>query len=712
MILLCSVTHSALATTRELSPNQDGENIQIASKNSTKQVSPDLAMQELLDVLDEETEIATHTKMNIDFVPGIVSVLHGKDLRARGVRTVLDALTYVPGIEVTTDNVGQVFVIVRGVGRVRVSSKIKILLDGTAFNATLHAVALPLSLPIELVDRIEMIRGPGSAIYGEFASLGVLNIITRKSSGHAFTQVSDQSRTIIGGQYQWGSRETGINVSFSQDTNDGGRVTAGNDVLQNSPFPSYNDLSNSPGPINDAARRTYIALSGDINRYHIQWQRLENEGGDFFGASNALPRNSDQLLSGMLTQNISIEKKITVNHSINANYQVGWMQSVIDSQQYELFPPGFDVPPGSGVNEFPQGVLGGPHYEENKYYLKAESNIRTESNHDLLLGLELSTLTQGETYAYRNYQYRGVRIVPVENAKYTGADNWLREGLSRDLHALYFQDQYPLTEKLQLTTGIRYDHYSDIGGDVTPRIASVYQLDPHKTFKLQFAQSFRPPTFVELYSQNNAVVNGNPDLQSERLNSFEFGYFYNDEINVAHANLYYYTLTDFIINDPATSTYVNNEKVTASGIEIQYQREVNRVLDFDFIVSLIEAHNKDGSEVPYTASYLWSAELFYTPLPDVSLATRIRSESERQRESGDSRPVLNGYNVVNMTLAIDELMLRGLNLTLSVYNLFDTEIRHPASLRSFGPLTKVVTYDKDYPQLGREISMSLQYEFH
>ena len=692
--------------------------------DATSNSAIDPAMQELFSALDEKTEVAKHTKINIDFVPGIVSVLHGKDLLARGVRTVLEALSFVPGIEISSNNSGQKLVIVRGVGRILGSSKIKILLDGVALNSTLQAASLPILLPLQLVDRIEMIRGPGSAIYGEFASVGVLNIITRKNEQQFFQAVSNESRYIVGGQYHAGSKRAGINIRFSQDRNNGGRVDAGDDILQSSGSPQFQNVSNSPGPINDAAKRAYLSISGNISSFQYQWQRLEHATGDYFGAANALPRNSNQLLRNLITQNVNFQQVLPINKTNNFEYKFGWLRSVVKSKQHELFPPGMPklqadpVPNNFDNTRFVDGVLGGPNYKEDKYYLQVEANILTEFDHDLLIGIELSQVKQGETFAFRNYQFvdetddnmDNPRFGEVPNQRYTGDKNWLREGLRRQLLAFYIQDEYALSSSLYLTTGVRYDHYDDIGSDVTPRIASVYQIDQYKTFKVQFAQSFRPPVFIEMHSQNNPVVNGNPDLKSERLNSIEASFTFNERKTIARASIYYYKLRDIIVNDPLTFKYENREQVTAHGIEFEFQKEVFRNIQFEYNLSLIDAHNLNGADISNIAGLISTAAIFYTPTPDLNLYSQVRYQSGHVRDEGDARASLKDYAVVDISLEINDFIFKKLRFSITAYNVFDQEVRHPSS-RTFFLGRELETYKDDYPQLGREISLSIEYSF-
>ncbi len=138
----------------------------------------------MLSVLEEETEIATKTKMNADYIPGVVTILHGEHLKAMGIHTVAEALTLVPGIQLSRNKSGEPSVKVRGFDVAFNAGNVKVLLNSIALSRESSGINSSVLLtPIAQVDRIEMIRGPGSSIYGDFALAGVVNIITRHIGG-------------------------------------------------------------------------------------------------------------------------------------------------------------------------------------------------------------------------------------------------------------------------------------------------------------------------------------------------------------------------------------------------------------------------------------------------------------------------------------------------------------------------------------------------
>jgi hypothetical protein len=171
---------------------------------------------ELLDLLAEETELASRTRQNADFVPGIVNVLHGEELAALGARTVLDGLALVPGIEVLRDAGGNATLRVRGIDFFFNSGNAKVLIDGLDMGAETAALnSAVLLLPIGQVERIEVIRGPGSSLHGDFAFTGLVNIITRQTGGQLLAEVGDGvlRRGVASGGGEVGGWRLGGNVS-------------------------------------------------------------------------------------------------------------------------------------------------------------------------------------------------------------------------------------------------------------------------------------------------------------------------------------------------------------------------------------------------------------------------------------------------------------------------------------------------------------------
>ena len=182
---------------------------------------------ELMSIVEQETEVATKTRMNSDYVPGIVTVLEGDELEALGIATAADALSLVPGMQATRDSRSSALVLVRGIDFPFNSGNIQILINGIALtrqDAGVNAAAL--LIPVEQIERIEIIRGPGSVIHGDFAFMGLVNILLRKDGVRVFGRLETPHGSFDGGGHgAWHMGRAKLAASLSRFTSDDTRAS-------------------------------------------------------------------------------------------------------------------------------------------------------------------------------------------------------------------------------------------------------------------------------------------------------------------------------------------------------------------------------------------------------------------------------------------------------------------------------------------------------
>jgi iron complex outermembrane receptor protein len=174
------------------------------------------ALEELMAILDQETTAATKTKLNSDYVPGMVTVLQGEDLEALGKATVWEALALVPGLQTYQSPAGEPFVTVRGVPFPFNSGNIKVLVNSISMSRETSSVnPSVLLLPVDQVDRIEVVRSPSSSVYGDFAFLGVVNIITQKGETGGFASLIDGEHVAAGAQLSKGGEQLRVDLNVA-----------------------------------------------------------------------------------------------------------------------------------------------------------------------------------------------------------------------------------------------------------------------------------------------------------------------------------------------------------------------------------------------------------------------------------------------------------------------------------------------------------------
>jgi outer membrane receptor for ferrienterochelin and colicins len=203
-----------------LSCSQAGAWEQDGSKDGSKKRDAEAALEEEFKWIRAEavvlTDIATKTEMDSDLAPGIVTVLDGSELEERGFHKVVDALTLIPGLDNSVNGAGSLQVTVRGIGNTIAAGKVKIMLNNVSVNNTFSSEADPVwSLPVEQVERIEFIRGPGSALYGKDAYCGVMNVITRSSGNRIFGKYGRFDAYEGGGIFSYALPEQDFKISLN-----------------------------------------------------------------------------------------------------------------------------------------------------------------------------------------------------------------------------------------------------------------------------------------------------------------------------------------------------------------------------------------------------------------------------------------------------------------------------------------------------------------
>jgi outer membrane receptor for ferrienterochelin and colicins len=664
---------------------------------AAEQAPEDDPLQALLSVLEQETEIATRTKMNIDFVPGMVSVLYGEDLVAKGFDSVGEAMSLIPGVELSLSSDGQGQLFVRGIGTSFSSGKVKMLLNGVPYNSTLSVASTVFRLPVEQVERIEVIRGPGSAIYGEFAFSGVVNVITRKSGNSAFARYSSLGDKSVGAvlSHEIPEQDWRVSLNFSGTNIQGDEVKAGPDVLRGTP------ITRAPGPTNEIEHDRSLLLHTGYRDMSLSVQWMQVDSGDYFGLANALPAPDPEIVRKVRMLSVEMEQQLQLTADLDARFHLGWLEYQLDSGLHQLYPPGF-------MGSYPNGVIGSPNYEERKSRLAADVNYTGMANHDWVAGVEWLYTNQGDTYALRNYD--PVTFAPVPLAEYRGSESWLADNLSRRSYGIFVQDQYAYNDQLTLTGGLRYDTYDDVGDAISPRIAAVYQLKEHQTLKVQFARAFRPPTFLETSTQNNPIVTGSGDIESEHIDNYEVGFIFNDGASLGRATLFYADLHDLIVIDSVSHTYVNQGEVHVTGAELEFARQFGRELKLDGSLSLMDAEDKTGNtKVSDVADIIGDLGIMYRPSKKYSMAFQMLYVGDRKRAPGDPRSDLDGYTTVNLTFTA-ESVLPGMNVHAGVKNLFDEDVIYPSPMVSFGG-SVLPAYPQDYPRPGQELWLQADYRF-
>ena len=472
--------------------------------------------------MQEVVVTATRTPSTLDKVGGnSVTVISAEDIQAKGPLTVEEVLQGIPGIDVsTTGGLGSsTSVFMRGAD----SKNTLVLVDGVMFNdpSSANRSANLGNLTVDNIERIEIVRGAMSVLYGSNATAGVINIITKKGTGKPSLY---------------------------------GRIEAG----------SYSTWKLSGGSSGTA----------NIFNYSLSVSRTETDGFSHADADNSqIPHNGntsedDGWENTTLSAKVGVD--ITPNFDINGTIRYLDSKTDIDDFYYEG---------GFAVDQLDANFLPDPNGSKQQRVENENLGYKVDAHGRFLNGLIESTLYYQGSTNYRDgfdgngntsYDFdgmtneigiQGTLNVKDMNLVHMGAGFWQEEMQSTssnidrdaDITSFWIQDQLLLWDGLDLIAGVRFDDHDRFGNATTFRIAPAYSIErTQTTLKASYGTGFRAPSLFELYS-----AFGNPNLKEEKSRGWDTGfeqYILNRKIKFG---LTYFSMvyTDRIDYDFATSSY-------------------------------------------------------------------------------------------------------------------------------------------------------------
>ena len=274
----------------------------------------------------------------------------------------------------------------------------------------------------------------------------------------------------------------------------------------------------------------------------------------------------------------------------------------------------------------------------------------------------------------------------------------------RRAYYLSLQDEWQLAPDWDLTAGVRYDNYSDFGNTVNPRLALVWQSLYNLTSKLLYGRAFRPPSFQELFNQNNPVAIGNRNLNPETIETVELAFDYQPTFDIhTTLNLFSYEIKDLVEFVDAGSGAVaeNVGRQKGRGLEWELAWDVSRAVDIHANYAFQDARDTATDEavagVPRHQFFLRGD---WRLAPQWTLDGRFNWVSSRQRPVGDVRPTLAGYRTVDLFLRRTDVFGKG-EIGFMVRNLLDQDRREPSP----------PAIPNDYPLEGRSFSATIKLHF-
>lgn len=673
---------------------------------------------------DEQlVSIASGTLHPVSRAPSVTSVITAAEIKAMGARNVYEALETVPGLHVgiSANELQKAVFPMRGILTLQ-DPQILILVNGHGIKGlTTSSNESGLYLPAEAVKRIEVIRGPGSAIYGADAFAGVINIITKRAEDQPDVELGLRGGSFntwdswaqFGKQFHngWG---VFAHIGYSRSDGDNGRVIAADrQTLLDAALGTHASLA--PGPLDTRyrARTAMFTLNDEQWTAHLNlWQTPESGVGA--GIANALDNQG----------NGDVNKYLFDLNYEDRNWRPDWTLSTQFSYLYThndyrlgIFPRNTVLPigadgnvslaPGFRLVTFPDGLIGIPGREEKTTQFDVTLNYAGLQSH----AWRINAGARNEDFSSRESKNFGPGVIdgtisPISGVltDVSGTPLVYLPDTRRSVSYLSLQDEWTFAPDWALTAGVRHDHYSDFGGTTNPRLALVWAARQDLTAKLLYGEAFRAPSFAELKTVNNPSSLGNPYVRPETLKTTELAFDYrpNDKLWGA-LNIFNYHIKGLIdfLPGPVGSVAQNAKNQQGKGIELEAHWQALPALQILGNLSFQDAKDSDTGQLVADAprkQAMLSADW------KMASAWSLRVDNfwiaDRPRASGDLRPKVGDYVWTDLTCRYQQREQKW-EAALIARNLLDVAAYEPAPS----------SIPNDYPLPGRSLMLEVRAHF-
>ena len=636
-----------------VAPAQESLSVQQRPRDPTE-----LTLDELMRMEIPKVYGASKYEQKTTEAPSSVTIVTSEEVKKFGHRTLADLLQSVRGLYVTY-NRNYSFLGTRGFNRGDFNSRILLLVDGHRVNNSLSDGAFlgtEFILDVDLIDRVEVIRGPGSALYGNNAFFGVINVVTKRGDHFRGPEISGEvaSFDTYEGRFTYGNRfQNGLEMLLSG---------------------TYYD---SHGPLGDRADDdTFGSFFGSIgySDFTLQGAFNSREKGVPTGVFGTVPDDSRTRTSD--------DRSYAALKFAHQFPDVVDVAAQIYYDRHDLTEDSFFnftnlVPPLALLNrEVQVGEWWGSEVQLTKAVL---------DRHTFTLGAE-----------YRDDFRQKRRNFNLEPRSGTlGGTN-----RTTDNYGIYFQGDIGILTNLHFVGGVRYDKYGSHDPTVNPRLALIYSPVEKSVLKAIYGTAFRAPNFFE-----RNLESPSRELDPETVTSYELVYEQGigDHLR-SSVSLFYNEIDDLISLQPdplGGSSYQNVEGAEARGIETELEGKFPWGLIGRVSYSYQEAEDRESNRrltdsprhlgklnvsVPF-----WEEKIFG--------GVEFQYTSGRKTVKGTEA---SGFGVINLTL-FSHNIVKGLELSASVYNVLD---------RDYGDPVTSAFYPQDIIERdGRTFRVKLTYRF-
>ncbi|WP_182440054.1 TonB-dependent siderophore receptor [Colwellia sp. RSH04] len=684
---------------------------------------------------DEEfVSIATGNKVLIKKAPSVATVISATQIAHMGAKTVAEALENVPGLHVYPSPFNRMnnSFSIRGIHTDQ-NPQVLFLINGLPVREE-YTGARPetFQMPVHTIERIEVIRGPGSAVYGADAYSGVINVITQditalEKSSYGISYGSfNSSNAWYKNSFSSEHVNFGIAIESLKGDGDEDRIIS-RDLQSIFDDTLGTNASLTPAPVSTNYNILDVRLSAATEQLNANfWYWNNDDAGQGLGAAQALDPSG--------TQNTNIYQ-----FDLAYDWQLsGWDAKVLynyyqleTKAEFTILPAGALIPLGSdgnmnlvspvGIGLFTEGLKGNPAPKEvlNSIDFNALSSHYNDHQFRVAIGVSQRKLTASEQ---KNF---GPGVLDMEHVSqlFSSGQPIVVDGILTDVtntpyvfvkdverfnSYVSLQDQWKFANDWELTAGLRYDYYDDFGSTINPRLALVWEMTQSTSSKFLYGRAFRAPAFDTLYAINNPVGLGNPSLSPETIDTLEVSI--NQQLSKDFnwsTNVFAYeskNLIEFVPDQGTTTTTAQNARGQV-GYGFESELSWNNITGL-WKLNYSWQHSEDDETkqtIIMAPRQLFNAMYDSQITESLNFNAKLNWVGDRARQVGDTRPELDNYATVDVALHWDLDAEHVWKVSLIGKNITDEsafEPSHPLVPEAMGPIS-------DYPIQGRSFYLQL-----
>jgi iron complex outermembrane receptor protein len=615
-----------------------------------------VSLEDLAKVQIDTVYGASRYNQSIREAPASVTVISAAEIAAYGHRTLADVLASVMGLHVRYDR-AYTYLGVRGFSRPGdYGSRVLVLVDGHRMNDNIYdqsSLGTEFPIDVEMIQRVEVIRGANASLYGTSALLAVVNVVTLKGSRSPGLAGRFQagSQGTLGGALVYGAHHAnGLDLLFSASS-------YGSDGRNRLYFPEYAGDATTGGLARDVDRDRADRFFANVGFGGLRARAV------FGSRTKHFPTGMyDTILGDTRTKARDARGYADVQYEKSIRFGTVTARGYYDHYGYD----------GTWAYEddtTESGLLNRDRADGDLWGSEIRLTTLPGRAHRGSIGFEF---VQNLDQRQENFDVEPISQVHLAS-RVKGRD-----------FAVYGQDQWQVSDRLALNGSLRFDRRARFDWTLSPRAAVIVDVMPQTTVKGIYSRVFRFPNAYEQFYGDQSTQKSNPNLDPESVDTLEalVDHRVNGHLRVT-AGTFFSRFSDLIDQrtDPVDDMMVfsNRERLTTRGVEVEAEWRRNSqeppVVRASYSRQLARDETTDRSLTDSPKNMFNLNAL--APLDGLRTTAGLEVQFVGRRDTR-ARSSVAGAWVTNLTLSRARILPR-LDLTFSAYNLFNTRYAHPTS---------------------------------